>query len=63
MKSRRSRWVFACTFAIALATALWSLPSLAPLVFSSTTMHQMAHGAGAPPANASWQVTLMSGGW
>ncbi len=62
MKSRRSRWVFAATVAIALGTSLISLPSLTPLAFSNTAPNA-AHSAGAPPAGASWQVAMTSNRW
>ena len=61
MKHRRSRWALVATVAIALGTALMSLPSLTPLAFSGTAPQATAPGA--PPANASWQVTLMGGRW
>jgi len=63
MKHRRSRWALLATVAIALGTALMSLPSLTPVAFSGTTPTATAHTNGAPPANASWQVTLMGGRW
>lgn len=59
MKSRRPRWALVAAVAIVLI----SLPSLKPLVFSSAASHMPAPGAGAPPVNASWQVTLMAGRW
>lgn len=62
MKNRRSRWVLAATVAIALCTSLVSLPSLTPLAFSSVAP-KAAHSAGAPPAGASWQVTMGSNRW
>lgn len=62
MKRRRSRWALVATVAIALGTALMSQPSLTPLAFSGAP-HTTAQGAGVPPANASWQVTLMGGRW
>lgn len=63
MKYRRSRWVLVASIAVALGTALTSLPSLTPLAFSSAAPHPSAQSAGAPPANVSWQVTLMGGRW
>lgn len=63
MKHRRSRWALVATVAIALGTALMSLPSLTPVAFSGATPKATAQGNGAPPANASWQVTLMGGRW
>lgn len=63
MKRRRSRWALVAIVAVALGTALMSLPSLAPLTFSSVASHSTVHSAGAPPSNASWQITLMAGRW
>ncbi|WP_027996456.1 hypothetical protein [Simplicispira psychrophila] len=63
MKRRRSRWALIATVAIALGTALMSPSSLTPLAFSGAAPYTTAPGAGAPPANVSWQVTLMGGRW
>lgn len=63
MKRRRSRWVLAATVAVALGTSLMSSPSLTPVAASSAVPSLHAHSAGAPPSNASWQVTLMGGPW
>ena len=62
MKRRRSRWALVATVAIALGAALMSLPSLTPLVFSDIAP-KAVYGAGAPPAGASWQVTMTSNRW
>ncbi len=62
MKNRRPRWILAATVAIALCTALVSLPSFTPLAFS-TTAAKASHSAGAPPAGASWQVAMSSNRW
>lgn len=62
MKNRRNRWTLIAIFAIALGTALVSLPSLAPLAFSGAAK-QNASANGAPPVGASWQVTMMSNRW
>ena len=62
MKSRRSRWILATTVAIAMCASLMSLPSMTPLAFSNVAP-KAVYSAGAPPAHASWQATLMSGGW
>ena len=62
MKNRRNRWTLIAIFAIALGTALVSLPSLAPLAFSGAAK-QSASANGAPPVGASWQVTMMSNRW
>lgn len=63
MKRRRSRWALVVTVALALGASLMSLPSLTPVAFSSPAPYTPAQGAGAPLANASWQVTLMGGPW
>lgn len=62
MKHRRNRWTLIAIVAIALGTALVSLPSLAPLAFSDAAK-QIGSANGAPPDGASWQVTLMSNRW
>ena len=64
MKHRRNRnrWTLLALVAIALGTALVSLPSLAPLAFSEATQ-QSTFVNGAPPVDASWQVTLMCNRW
>lgn len=63
MKRRRSRWALVATVAVALGASLMSSPSLTPLAFSSAAPSTHTQGAGAPPSNASWQVTLMGGPW
>ena len=62
MTNRRPRWILAATVAIALCTALVSLPSLTPLAFSNIST-KATHSAGAPPAGASWQVAMSSNRW
>lgn len=62
MKSRRSRWIFAATVAIALGTSLMSLPSLTPLAFSNA-VPQAAYSVAAPSSGTSWQMAITSNRW
>ena len=64
MKHRRNRnrWTLIAIVAIALGTALVSLPSLAPLAFSNVAKQSVAAN-GAPPVGASWQVAMMGNRW
>ena len=67
MKNRRNRWTLIAIVAIALGTALMSLPSLAPLSFSEAVASSASVNNtlvnSAPPVGTSWQVTLMSNRW
>ena len=58
---------FVFIVAIALGTALMSLPSLAPLSFSEAVASSASVNNtlvnSAPPVGTSWQVTLMGGRW
>lgn len=58
-----SRWFFIAIAAIALGVSLLGLPDSTPLSLSSATFHPKTDRAAPPPANASWQVTLMGARW